>query len=220
MQTVLSSVITLAIMAALMQVPAGRWDWRAGWQCWLANLAITVLGGTILSIRNPELIRRRGQVGRGTQLWDLGMVSALLMTMCMQFVVAGLDLGRTNQGPGSLMFWTGLAATGLGFSAMLWSMLVNTHFESTVRLQEDRQHRLIDSGPYSWIRHPGYSSGLLYFAGLGLMLGSWWALCLWPIEASILAARLILEEDFLTDALPGYSEYRERVRYRLLPGIW
>ena len=220
MRILVSSLVTMAIMAALMQVPAGRWDWGAGWLCWLANLAITVAGGVVMYLRNPELIKRRGEVGQGTQTWDLGLVSALLMTMCMQFVVAGLDVGRANGGPGPVMFCSGLTFTAFGFFAMLTCMLVNTHFETTVRLQADREHRLVDSGPYSLVRHPGYTSALAYFLGLGLMLGSLWALCLWLIETAILVARLILEEDFLTQALEGYADYRRRVRYRLLPGLW
>jgi protein-S-isoprenylcysteine O-methyltransferase Ste14 len=220
LRTILSSLITLALMAALMQVPAGRWDWRAGWTCWQVNLAITAVGGLVMYRLNPELIKRRGEVGQGTQLWDLGLVSALLMTMCMQFVVAGLDVGRGNAGPGPAMFWCGLIFTGLGFFTMLWCMLVNTHFETTVRLQADRHHRLIDSGPYALVRHPGYASGLVYFLGLGLMLGSLWALLLWFIEIAILAARLVLEEDFLSGALEGYADYRKRVAYRMLPGLW
>ncbi|MBX3172153.1 MAG: isoprenylcysteine carboxylmethyltransferase family protein [Candidatus Eremiobacteraeota bacterium] len=216
----LSSFLTMAILAALLQIPAGRWDWWAGWVCWLVNLAIILLGGILLYVRNPELLRRRSQVGENTQLWDKGMVAALIMTYCMQFAVAGLDVGRSNGGPGPIMFWAGVLCTWLGFFGMLRCMLVNTHFESTVRLQTDRQHKLVDRGPYALVRHPGYSTGLLYFLGLGLMLGSWWALCLWPIETAILSARLVLEEDFLSEALEGYADYRRRVRYRLLPGLW
>lgn len=219
-RTLISSLMTLALLAALLQLPAGRWDWKAGWECWLANLAIMVVGGVTLYYRNPELLRRRSEVGENTLLWDKALVTALISTFCLQFVMAGLDLGRSNSGPGPVMWWSGLLAANLGFFGMLWCMLVNTHFEATVRLQEDRQHKLVDSGPYAWVRHPGYSTGLLYFLGLGLMLGSWWALTLWGVEIAILAARLVLEEDFLTQALEGYADYRKRVRYRLLPGLW
>lgn len=89
-----------------------------------------------------------------------------------------------------------------------------------MRLQQDRDHQLVDTGPYALVRHPGYSSGLLYLLGLGLMLGSGWALALWPIEVAILSARLLLEEDFLSRSLPGYADYRQRVPYRLLPRVW
>ncbi len=220
MKTLLSSIVTMGLMAALMQLPAGRWDWQAGWVCWGINLVISVVGGTVIALRNPELLRRRGEVGANTQLWDKGLVAALIWTFCLQFVMAGLDVGRLNGGPGPIMFWAGMVATGVGFFGMLGCMLVNTHFEATVRLQEDRQHKLVDSGPYALVRHPGYSTGLLYFLGLGLLLGSWWALCLWLVEVAILSARLVLEEDFLTGALEGYADYRQRVRYRLLPGLW
>ncbi len=207
-RALLSSMLTMALMAGLMQLPAGRWDWRAGWICWLINLVISMVGGILIYLRNPELLKRRSEVGENTQLWDKGMVTA------------GLDVGRANGGPGPAMFWAGLLCTAVGFFGMLQCMLVNTHFESTVRLQEDRQHKLVDSGPYALVRHPGYSTGLLYFLGLGLLLGSWWALGLWPIETAILSARLVLEEDFLSGALEGYADYRQRVRYRLLPGLW
>ncbi|MFN8609638.1 MAG: methyltransferase [Vulcanimicrobiota bacterium] len=219
-QTLVSTAVTLLVMAILTQLPAGRWDWKAGWMCWLANLVIMLVGSTVMRLHNPELVRRRGQIGQGTQPWDLGMVSALILTMGMQFVVAGLDVGRSNGGPGPIMLWTGLGLTATGFFSVLGCMLVNTHFETTVRLQQDRDHQLVDTGPYALVRHPGYSSGLLYLLGLGLMLGSGWALALWPIEVAILSARLLLEEDFLSRSLPGYADYRQRVPYRLLPRVW
>ena len=125
-RTLLSSVLTMALMAGLMQLPAGRWDWRAGWICWLINLVISLVGGILIYVRNPELLKRRSEVGENTQLWDKGMVTALILTFCMQFAVAGLDVGRANGGPGPAMFWAGLLCTAVGFFGMLQCMLVNT----------------------------------------------------------------------------------------------
>ena len=207
-------------MALLIQLPAGRWDWRAGWEMWAANAVITAIGGIWLSFSNPELLKRRARVGEGTPDWDRWQVLALIFSMVLLYILGGLDKGRSNSGPGPALWWAGLLTLNGGFLLLLWSMLVNTHFESTVRLQIDRGHRVVDRGPYAWIRHPGYSGGLTYFLGMCMMMGSAWSLFGWATAVCILAARLLLEEDFLTRSLEGYAEYRARVSYRLLPGIW
>ena len=103
---------------------------------------------------------------------------------------------------------------------MTWAESVNKFFEPTVRIQTDRGHRVIDTGPYAIVRHPGYASGYLLFVGMPLALGSLWALIPAILSCLLLVVRTILEDQTLRNELAGYEEYAQRVRYRLIPGVW
>jgi protein-S-isoprenylcysteine O-methyltransferase Ste14 len=107
-----------------------------------------------------------------------------------------------------------------GIVITAWAQGVNRFFEPGVRIQTERGHHVIDSGPYAIIRHPGYFAAFLLMAGIALSLGSWWALIGSGVGAVILVIRTILEERTLGAELPGYTDYTRRVRFRLLPGIW
>ena len=138
------------------------------------------------------------------------------------FIVAGLDVGRFGwSGPVPLVVHgTGLLFYVSGIALAMRALVVNRFFSPVVRIQEERGHRLITEGPYRFVRHPGYAGMLLSFLGSGLVLGSWWSLLpLIPVVVLILR-RTILEDHYLREHLEGYVGYAERVRYRLLPGVW
>jgi protein-S-isoprenylcysteine O-methyltransferase Ste14 len=96
----------------------------------------------------------------------------------------------------------------------------NSYAAPVVKIQRERGHRVVSTGPYAHIRHPMYAGALLFFIGTPLLLGSWWGLVAAPVIAAMLAVRAALEERTLADELPGYRDYTARVRYRLIPGIW
>jgi protein-S-isoprenylcysteine O-methyltransferase Ste14 len=108
----------------------------------------------------------------------------------------------------------------LGSIPIAGAMATNPHLETTVRIQEDRGHRVSTSGPYRVVRHPMYVGAILQFAGAPLVLGSLWA-CL-PVAAApvLFIVRTALEDRTLRRELPGYEAYAQRTRYRLLPGVW
>ena len=103
---------------------------------------------------------------------------------------------------------------------MTWAESVNKFFEPTVRIQTDRGHRVIDTGPYAIVRHPGYASAALLIFGMPLSLGSYWALIPAAISYGLLIIRTVWEDRTLQEELTGYKEYAQRVRYRLVRGIW
>ena len=168
----------------------------------------------------PDLLRERFRPGPGGK--DRGLRWRLVPFLLAQLIVAGLDVGRFGwsgpvpqavHGIGLLCFLSGL---GLATRAMA----VNRFFSPVVRIQVERGHRLITEGPYRLVRHPGYAGMLLSFPGTGLMLGSWWSLLpIFPVLLLILR-RTMLEDRYLRQHLDGYGSYAERVRYRLLPGVW
>jgi protein-S-isoprenylcysteine O-methyltransferase Ste14 len=103
---------------------------------------------------------------------------------------------------------------------MAWSMAVNRHAETTVRIQTDREHTVLATGPYRFVRHPMYVGAMLLYAGSALVLGSFWALVTAGLIAAALVVRTSLEERTLRRELPGYEDFTSRTRYRLIPGVW
>jgi protein-S-isoprenylcysteine O-methyltransferase Ste14 len=107
-----------------------------------------------------------------------------------------------------------------GFVATLFVFRANSFAAPVIRVQTEREHRVIDTGPYALVRHPMYAAALLYIVGLPLLLGSWYGSLLVPGMLAGMAARAVCEERLLQRDLPGYAEYMTRVRYRLIPGVW
>jgi protein-S-isoprenylcysteine O-methyltransferase Ste14 len=101
-----------------------------------------------------------------------------------------------------------------------WAQAVNRFFEPGVRIQANRGHEVIDTGPYAFVRHPGYVAASLLFVGIALSLGSYWALIPVALTCLLVVLRTRWEDRTLRDELAGYEEYTRRVRYRLVPGIW
>jgi protein-S-isoprenylcysteine O-methyltransferase Ste14 len=114
----------------------------------------------------------------------------------------------------------GYAASLASVAVTAWAQAVNPFFEPGVRIQSERHQHVIDKGPYRVVRHPGYSSALLLFAGIPLCLGSYWALIPGAIASALLVLRTALEDRLLQAELPGYHLYARRTRWRLVPGLW
>ncbi len=211
----------LAAMLALVFLPAGRLDWVGGW----VYVGVLAAGAAVnfLALRrlNPELIARRTRAGAGTKAWDRPILGVFRLTTFAILVVGGLDAGRF--GWSVLPAWTtplGAALVGLGYGFTTWAMVVNGHFEGTVRIQTDRGHAVVDRGPYGFVRHPGYVGFLAVLAASPLVLGSAWAFVPAGAAVAALVLRTALEDRTLRAELAGYEAYASRVRHRLVPGLW
>ena len=135
--------------------------------------------------------------------------------------VAGLDK-RFGWSP-QLALWISLAAFAvaiLGFAFSTWALMENRYFSSVVRIQTDHDHTVCNSGPYQYVRHPGYAGGLIWYLMTPLILGSQWAYIPTIFVAALTVLRTSLEDKTLHAELPGYEEYAGQTRYRLIPGIW
>jgi protein-S-isoprenylcysteine O-methyltransferase Ste14 len=108
----------------------------------------------------------------------------------------------------------------LGYCLSTWAMLENKYFSVVARIQKDRGHTTVMTGPYRFVRHPAYAGGVVYSLAGTLLLGSLWALIPAGLTVVLLAVRTALEDRMLLEGLPGYSEYAHKTLYRLVPGIW
>jgi protein-S-isoprenylcysteine O-methyltransferase Ste14 len=209
----------LVLFGALLFGSAGRLDWANGWAFLGAFVAFSAVGHAIL---DPALIAERSKLGRGGTRPDLLLATtAVVLLYPATFVTAGLDTryGWSPPLPVALQA-TGLSVFLAGYGVALWAMHENVFFATVVRVQSERGHRVIDTGPYGIVRHPGYAGSIAAHLALPLALGSLAALVPTVLGCLLVARRTIPEERTLERELPGYPEYERRVRRRLVPGVW
>jgi protein-S-isoprenylcysteine O-methyltransferase Ste14 len=209
-----------AVIAIFMFVPAGRLDW---WQAW-AFLAIyfgAIAFNVIFVMRgDPELIAERAKSLDNTKDWDKTVTSAITLLTLALLAIAGLDARFGWSGMPVAVSTAGLLLIVAGNLMVSWSMAANRFFSRVVRIQDDRGQQVCSSGPYRFVRHPGYVGMILYTPAIAIGLGSWWAAIPAVLAAAGFVVRTVLEDRTLRAELPGYEEYAGRVRYRLLPGVW
>jgi len=221
---VIQVFLQVLIQAVVLFASAGTLRWWEAWAfigIYLAGIA----GNAYFMLRlQPETVAERGHGATAADVkkWDkiVGVV-ALLFYFIGIHLVAGLDLRFAWPGRFSLpVEIAGFAVWVVGSVLFGWAMYSNAYFSTVVRIQDDRGHQVCDTGPYRFVRHPGYVGAALQSLGTALLLGSPWALIPALLAVLSFALRTALEDRTLQDELAGYSDYAQRVRYRLLPGIW
>jgi protein-S-isoprenylcysteine O-methyltransferase Ste14 len=213
-------VISLALPVAIGAVlfgAAGRSNIPAFWIYLVLVLVLNALG---LWLSEPELVRERLHPGPGERDRLTRIVIAPIVGL--HWMIAGADVGWGHWSCFGLPLLRALGFLGLvaGCSATFWAARTNRFFSSAVRLQPERGQHLVDSGPYRIVRHPGYSATILAGLASAVALGSWLSLAPIAIVIALIVWRTLLEERMLREGLEGYAEYMQRVRYRLVPGLW
>ncbi|QCU90040.1 methyltransferase family protein [Thiomicrorhabdus sediminis] len=212
------------LIPLILFICAGDIDW---WQAWIYTLLIVVvgMGGRILANRrHPGLTAERQdlEIIQSAKSWD--KVLAPLMALSISYpmmIVAGLDHRFHWSAEFSLeLNAVGFTLIAFGYVFSAWSLLVNRFFYSVVSVRTERGHKLCDSGPYRLVRHPGYAGNIVAVFGIVMALDSLWALIPAIVALFITVIRTGLEDRTLQQELPGYREYSQRVRYRLMPGIY
>ncbi len=216
-----STILILLIFPMCLFVPAGTLSWFRGWLFLVVIVGAMILVTIYLRRVNPDVIAGRVNRHVGTKAWDRALVAAFIPILISIIPLAALDDGRFHWFP--VPWWIcvlGYTLLITGLVGLTWAESVNKFFEPTVRIQADRGHRVIDTGPYAIVRHPGYVSAFLFFTGIPLSLGSVWALIPAILLCPVLVLRTVWEDQTLREELAGYKEYALRVRYRLVPGVW
>ncbi|MEH2612174.1 methyltransferase family protein [Bradyrhizobium sp. AZCC 1693] len=211
---------SLAGIGALLFMTAGTVQWLGAW-VFLFEISI---GGLVteswLARHDPELLAERrstrGQVG-----WDRILTTIISLLWLGWLPLMALDAARFRWSsvPGWLQC-IGAIVLAASFFLVYLAYRENSYAAPGVKIQRQRGHTAITTGPYEYVRHPIYASGLLSYLGTPLLLGSWYGLAIVPVMAALLAFRTVMEERMLKAELDGYLEYSARVRYRLLPMVW
>jgi protein-S-isoprenylcysteine O-methyltransferase Ste14 len=222
----LARVVAGAVVVAIVLfTTAGTIAWPHAWVLVSVLLIVRVVSAIVIYRANPALLEERATVliHRDQPLSDR-VVLILFMTTAFIGVpaIAAIDVFHWHvlPGPPEIVQNTGLFMFVAGWFVTALALRENAFAVTVVRLQDERMHKVVDTGIYSRLRHPMYSGNPLILVGLSLWLGSYLAVFCAVLPVALLMIRIRLEERFLMRELPGYSDYSSRVRYRLVPGIW
>ena len=216
-------VVWFCVMGAALFVPAGTLDWRGGWMFLAEMVLLSAATVAWLAKYDPGLLKERmgNPIQKGQAKQDKVFMLTLLVIWHGWIVSMAFDVERWHLSEAPIwVMYTGAALILLGFLAVLRTFRENSFAAPVIKIQEERGQRVIDTGPYGFVRHPMYAGAFLYVLGTPLVLGSWIGLALVPVVMGLLIVRIFIEEAALRKGLPGYEEYTTRVRYRLMPRIW
>ena len=206
----------------LLLISAGTFEWINAWAYIGFSVLFNIIGGTFLAKVNPQMLNERGKLIQGnTQSFDKVWVVPYILLFSIASCIAGLDAVRFEWShmPLGLVIVAAIIYVSASL-LLLWAMAVNPQFETTVRIQEERNHQVCTSGPYKYVRHPGYVSFSAMIVSSSFILGSWWANLPNGMALILLVIRTSLEDKFLHKELKGYKEYAQKTKYKLVPYVW
>ena len=220
---ILSLFLFVFLFPFLPLIISGQWEWWEAWIYGIVSVLGFVISRAIAARHNPDLLAERSRTFQqeDAEPWDKLLGSLVLLGGVLILLVIGLDArfgwsGSFSQPVKLIALLVILAGYALSSSALI----VNRFFSGVVRIQTERKHEVVSSGPYRWIRHPGYAGALLANLATPFFLDSFWAFFPLLFTGTAMVLRTYFEDQALGEKLAGYREYASRVRYRLLPGIW
>jgi len=222
-RTVIMLLLVLVVIPLLPILISGRWGWWQAWVMAAAFLLSFLISRAVAVRRTPDILKERAKYNQhdNTQPWDKWLSPLVAFGSVFILLAAGLEARWGGPAQYSLAVqMVGLALILAGYGLASYAFVENAYFSGTVRIQEERGHKVVSSGPYAWMRHPGYAGSLVAGVGMPLLLNSAWAFLPAVVLGVFFFIRTRLEDRFLQGNLPGYREYAQKVRYRLLPGIW
>jgi protein-S-isoprenylcysteine O-methyltransferase Ste14 len=214
-------LFSMLLMAALFFLSAGRLDLPRVWFFFGLYFVSLVINMVIFLKYNPEVVKARSEMLKGEmKWWDKVYAALYILLMFALPVVCGLDVRFGAPTLGIEYYLAGILLFVAGWSFTSWALVVNKFFEGTVRIQKERGHKVITTGPYAIVRHPGYAGMILLYLSMPFGFGSLYGL----IPALLLAAAFVFrthfEDEFLQEELKGYKEYCKKTKYRLIPFVW
>jgi protein-S-isoprenylcysteine O-methyltransferase Ste14 len=220
---VVQLLVFIVVVPFLPLLITRRWGW---WEAWVYGL-VAVLGfaasRALAARRHPDLLAERAQFMRheNPESWDRLLAPLLGLGGGLIPLVAGLDvLLGWSPSFGLPVKIVALAGILAGYGLGSWALIENRFFSGMVRKQAERGHEVVSSGPYRWVRHPGYAGALVTYLASPFFLDAAWALVPVGFITVVLVIRTRLEDRWLQEQLAGYGAYAQRVRHRLVPGVW
>ncbi|NYZ76285.1 isoprenylcysteine carboxylmethyltransferase family protein [Candidatus Micrarchaeota archaeon] len=215
-------LFSMLLMAALFFLSAGRLDLPRVWFFFGLYLVSLLINMVIFLKYNPEVVKARSEMLKIGEMkwWDKVYAGLYMLLMFALPVVCGLNVRFQASALGIEYYLAGILLFVAGWSFTSWALVVNKFFEGAVRIQKERGHKVVSTGPYAIIRHPGYAGMIVLYLAMPFGLGSLYGL----IPALLLAAAFVFrthfEDEMLQKELKGYREYAKKTRYKLLPGVW
>ena len=218
---VLKSILILLFFLAITFIIAGRIDYWEGWVFNGLNFFFIFITYIVL-IDRKDLIKERLKPGKGMKKWDRVYYAVSTPMFFILFIISILDAGRFYWKPIIPLFiiFLGIFLYILGQIIVIWAKKTNKFFSSVVRIQADRKQKVCSSGPYRYVRHPGYLGGIVFTIGTPFLLGSFWGLIPAIIAILLVFIRTYLEDKTLQNELMGYIEYTKQIKYRIIPFVW
>ncbi len=218
----LQTIITFLLFALALFIPAGSSRWLNGWIFLILFFGWFTLVNLWLLKHNPGLLEERFTLGRSDQKgWDKILFPFLLILSLAWLVFISLDATHSHWSPvPSWLELIGGIIMVCSFILIFLTFRENSYLSTVVRVQQDRGHAVVSTGVYHYVRHPMYSSFILFFFGASLLLGSWYGVLFGVVYMIVLARRAVLEELTLQKELTGYEEYMTKVKYRIIPFVW
>jgi len=213
--------IGTVIVGVLLFWPARTLDWWPAWGVVAITFLWTLGTGIVIVRANPDLLAERLGPRKGGKAWDAAIMGVVGVITMGRLIVAGFDhyYGWTGEFPIGVQL-AALMICVIAHALLVWATGSNAYFSQIMRIQTEREHAVASGGPYRFVRHPGYVGSILNDLALPILLSSWWAFLLGIINVALFIARTALEDRDLKNELDGYKAYADRVRYRLLPGVW
>jgi len=220
-QLLVKSFAGIFFFILILFISAGRIDYYQGW-IYSAMSLLGLLMNFAPSNVDTELLNERLKPPKDAKQWDKLILKLSALTTIIAYVIAGLDSGRYQWSPH--LQWDicllGIVLMFIGQLLFLIAKKTNKFFSSVMRIQNDRGHTVCETGPYRFVRHPGYLGMIISWIGFPLLLGSVWSIIPIVLAIILLLVRTNLEDRTLIKELTGYSQYVQKTRYKLVPGIW
>jgi protein-S-isoprenylcysteine O-methyltransferase Ste14 len=219
---VAQTAILFLVIALLLFLPAGTIAWLSGWIFLVLFFGATIAATVWLYRHDPGLLQERMTLFKSDQeAWDKALVILVQVFFYAWLILMPLDAVRFRWS--QMPVWLqGIGAIILLCSFYLFFLTFreNPYLSPAVRIQKERGHTVISTGPYRYVRHPMYAAFIPFVLGTSLLLGSWCGVLAGLIQVVIIARRAVLEERMLRKGLKGYDLYMDKVKYRLIPHVW
>jgi protein-S-isoprenylcysteine O-methyltransferase Ste14 len=221
---VIQLLVFIVLVPFLPLLVSARWDWWQAWAYGLVGVLGFIASRYLVSRRHPDLLTERSRMmeHQDAKTWDKLLGRLVGLGGAIIPLVAGLDL-KYSWSDTNYSFAVEIIALVfilLGYAIGAWALMENRFFSGVVRIQTERGHHVVSSGPYAIVRHPGYAGALLTYFATPLLLDSPWTFLPVIVMAIVLVIRTALEDRTLQEELPGYKEFAQKTRYRLVPGVW
>jgi len=222
-RVVVQVLLFIVVLPFLPLLISRRWDWWEAWVYAITSILGFVASRALAARSHPDLIAERARYGQyeNAKPYDKRLAPLLGLGGVLMLLLAGLEALFHRSSPFSLpVKILSLVLLLAGYVLTSYALIENRFFSGMMRIQTERGHQVVSSGPYRWIRHPGYAGALLTYLATPLFLDSRWAFLPTAFTMILMVIRTALEDRALQDELEGYRDYARRVRYRLLPGVW